>query len=238
VPLVGVPLSDNDNDDETDDQTDDTEPPAIQAVVLGMQHGAGYIYVSSALHPFTNAGLRHPDNAAFVLNLLRRTTNPTDGHILFDEWHHGFHTPPSLRGLVLGSAWGQGVVYALVVLAIYLVWTGRRFGQPVPLHEDVVQRSSAEYVASMADLFQRGRKHEYILHHYAQRFKRTLARPYGINPRLDDAAFVAELTRYNETLNKETLLALLARLRRERVSEEYLTRTVAETLAYTEQTKR
>ncbi len=256
VPLVGLPVKgDADlaegaegNADKGTEGAEGTEGDEglvdMQAVVVGMQHGRGYIYMSSALYPFTNAGLRYQENAAFVLNLLRRTTvvagdmgdtGDTGGTILFDEWHHGFHTPPSLRTLILGSAWGQGVVYALVVLAIYLVWTGRRFGKPIPLREDVALRSSVEYAESMADLFQRGRKHDYILHHYANKFKRTLARPYGINPRLDDTAFDEEIARYHEGLDQQALLALLARLRREHVSEEVLTRTVADVLAYTKQ---
>lgn len=194
-------------------------------VLIGIKRAQGYIYVSSASFPFTNDGLRDAQNAALMLNLLRRV--PPGGRILFDEYHHGFFTPPSLRTLVLSSPWGWALIYALAVFVAYLILTGRRFGRPVPLREEVALRSSAEYVESMADLFQRGGKRAFILQHYYTDFKRRLARPYGINPNLDDAAFVAELTRYRE-LDQNALLALLRRLRSQNIGEDALLRTVAE----------
>jgi hypothetical protein len=90
-----------------------------------------------------------------------------------------------------------------------------------------VRRSSAEYVESMADLFQRGGKRDYILKHYHNAFKRTLARKDGINPQLDDAEFVRELSR-SHTFDEPALLALLARLRSTKASEAELVRAVSE----------
>lgn len=194
-------------------------------VLLGIKQGDGYIYVSSASFPFTNQGLRNDQNAALVLNLLRGV--PADGRILFDEYHHGFFTPPSFRSVLLDSAWGWALIYALATLSIYLVLTGWRFGRPVPLREEVMRRSSAEYVESMADLFQRSGKRDFMLHHYAITFKRRLARPYGINPRLDDATFVSELARQRE-IDQPALLALLTRLQTTPVSEQALIQAVAD----------
>ncbi|NJN67774.1 MAG: DUF4350 domain-containing protein [Chloroflexaceae bacterium] len=209
-----------------------SEPDRVsQAVLVGIKHGKGYIYVSSASFPFTNEGLRDSENAALVLNLLRRV--PEGGRILFDEWHHGFFTPPSLRSIMVRNPWGQAVIYLVVVLALYFLLTGRRFGRPIPLHEEVAQRSSAEYVESMADLFQRGQKRDFVLQRYYVAFKRQMAKPYGINPHLDDAAFADELARLrargnDQATEREHLLALLSRLRRQRVSEGELLETVIE----------
>ncbi|HWQ13743.1 MAG TPA: hypothetical protein VNL77_13150 [Roseiflexaceae bacterium] len=83
----------------------------------------------------------------------------------------------------------------------------------------------------MADLFQRGGKRAYILRHYHAALKRRLARPYGVNPQLDDAAFVRELARTRE-LDEPALLALLGRLRAAPVDEAGLLRTVADADAY------
>jgi hypothetical protein len=199
--------------------------PPDGVVLAGIKHGRGYIYVSAASYPFTNAGLRDSENAALVLNMLRRV--PTGGRIEFDEYHHGFFTPPSTGSVVLGSPWGWAAAYAVVVIALYLIVGGRRFGRPVPLAEEVVRRSSAEYVESMADLFQRGGKRAYILRHYHAAFKRRLARPYGINPRGDDTEFVRELARFRE-LDEPALLALLSRLGNEQAGEAELVRTVAD----------
>ncbi len=239
--LVGLPATEPEAEDEADepagppddDATDATDEgdQTTQAVLVGIKHGKGYIYVSSASYPFTNEGLRDPENAALVLNLLRRV--PEGGRILFDEWHHGFFTPPSLRSIMLQNPWGQAIIYIVVVLAIYFLLTGRRFGRPIPLREEVAQRSSAEYVESMADLFQRGKKRDFVLQRYYAAFKRQLARPYGVNPHLDDAAFVDEVARLRRgdgegQTDRAHLLALLSRLRRQHVSEADLLHAVIE----------
>jgi hypothetical protein len=197
-------------------------------VLLGLRHGEGYIYLSSATYPFTNEGLRNEQHAALVLNLLRRV--PPGGRVLFDEYHHGFFEPPSLLGTIASNAWGWGLLYALGVSGVYLLLTGRRFGRPVPLPEETRRRSSAEYVESMADLLQRGGKRGFVLRHYRDSLKRRLARPYGISPHLDDDAFVRELARYRPLADEdqERLRTLLARMRREQVGEEELLRLIAE----------
>ncbi len=199
--------------------------PSDAIVVAGMAHGRGYIYLSTSAYPFTNAGLRDAGNAALVLNMLRRV--PRGGRIQFDEYHHGFFAPPSTGAILLGSPWGWAAAYAVTAIALYLILSGRRFGRPIPLKEEVMRRSSAEYVESMADLFQRGGKRAYILRHYHATFKRRLARPYGINPQLDDREFVRELARFHE-VDEPALLALLARLRAERSSEADMVRAVAD----------
>jgi hypothetical protein len=194
-------------------------------VVAGIKHGEGYIYLSTATYPFTNEGLRDPENAGLVLNMLRRV--PAGGRIQFDEYHHGYFTPPSTTRIVLGSPWGWAAAYALIAIALYLILSGRRFGRPVPLREEVVRRSSAEYVESMADLFQRGGKRSYILRHYYTTFKRRLAKPSGVNPQLGDQEFVGELARFRE-IDQPALLALLARLQNQQAGEAELVRAVAE----------
>jgi hypothetical protein len=209
--------------------------PPDALVVAGVKLGSGYAYVSSAAYPFTNEGLREPANAALVLNMLRRV--PPGGRIQFDEYHQGYFTPPSTTRVLLGNPWGQGAAYAAIVIALYLVLSGRRFGRPVPLREELARRSSAEYVESMADLFQRGGKRGYILRHYYTNLKRRLAKRDGINPQLDDGEFVRELARARP-LNEPETLAVLARLRAGKVAESDLVRAVAEADALAEEITR
>ncbi len=194
-------------------------------VLMGMRYGEGYVYVASALFPFTNDGLRAEPNAALLLNLLRRA--PPDARIVFDEWHHGFFEPPSLRSTVLSNAWGWALIYAALILVVYLILSGRRFGRPIPLAEEVARRSSAEYVDNIASLLQRGGKRDYLREHYLAAFKRRLARPYGLNPGLDDAVFAAELS-YYRSIDRTQLETLLRRLRRPGLSDEELLRLLAE----------
>jgi len=199
-------------------------------VLVGLQHGEGYVYASSAVFPFTNAGLAEPDNAAAVLNLLRRV--PPGGRVVFDEYHHGFIDAPSLRALLLGTPWGWATLYAAGVAAGYLALTGRRFGRPVPLREEVARRSSAEYMESMAGLLRRAGKLEFVQTHYRTSLKRRLARTYGLNPQLDDAPFLEGLADVSPA-HARTAAALLAQLARP-TDEQTLLRLVAESDSLTQ----
>ncbi|NWF78425.1 MAG: DUF4350 domain-containing protein [Chloroflexi bacterium] len=160
-------------------------------VLLGLRHGEGYVFASAALFPFTNRGLAQDDNAALVLNLLRRV--PAGARVVFDEYHHGFVRAPSLGSLLLGTAWGWAILYTALVLAAYLAFTGRRFGRPIPLQAETARRSSAEYLESMAGLLRRAGRREALQAHYRASFKRRLARASGLSPQLDDEALLAAL---------------------------------------------
>lgn len=194
-------------------------------VLVGIQQGKGYIYLSSTLHPFTNAGIRDAGSAPLILNLLRRV--PAASQIIFDEYHHGFVREPSLGSLLTTSPWGWALIYAGLMGSAYIVLTGRRFGRPIPLREETARRSSAEYLESMAGLLRRGRKSGYLLAHYRGTLKRRLARPYGINPKLDDDAFVQALAAVRP-LDTTALRNLLSRMNRSEVADTELLHIIAE----------
>ena len=214
----------------TETTTDKTDTTDSATILAGIKWGEGYIYVSSAVYPFTNEGLRHQSNSGLVMNVLQRI--PPGERILFDEYHHGYFSPPSFRTMVWESPWGQALIYALTLIAVYLLLTGRRFGRPVPLAEDVARRSSTEYVESMADLFQRSGKRAFLLKHYHRRFKRVLAKTYGISPQMEDEPFIAELARtaHLSEAQKAYVRTTLNQLRKRQPSETDLLRTVSETL--------
>jgi len=197
---------------------------AGQTLIAGIRVGQGYAYISATTHPFTNSGLRDRQHAALVLNMLRRA--PPGGRILFDEYHHGLVAPPAPTDGLLRTPWGWAGVYAATVTALFLLLGGRRFGRAVPLREEVERRSSAEYVESIADLYQRGGKRAYMLRHFYASFKRRLAQLYGINPQVDDREFVYQLARLRP-IDEAALLALLAQLRATPASDAELLRVVA-----------
>ena len=199
--------------------------------LVGIQEGNGYIYLGTAPFPLTNAGLREEGSGALALNLLARA--PAGSTVLFDEYHHGYRDTPTLRNVAFRQGWGWAIVYALGVVVLYIVLTGRRFGRPVPLRADVARRSSAEYIQSLAGLLRRGGKREYVLRHYHNALKRRLARPYGFVPPEDDAVFVAELQRRRalDDAQAAQLGTLLRRLRSTRGDEE-LVRLVREADAF------
>ncbi len=130
--------------------------------------------------------------------------------------------------------WGRAIMYALVLSAAYIALSGRRFGRPVPLPQDVARRSSTEYVQSLAQIFRRAGKRDYILNHYRNQLKRRLARPHGFVPPEDDDEFVRELQRFGGATAEqaERLRALLTQLRRN-VSEEELLRIVSDVDSFT-----
>ena len=197
---------------------------AGQTLIAGIRVGQGYAYISATTHPFTNSGLRDRQHAALVLNMLRRA--PPGGRILFDEYHHGLVAPPAPTDGLLRTPWGWAGIYAVTVTALFLLLGGRRFGRAVPLREEVERRSSAEYVESIADLYQRGGKRAYMLRHFYASFKRRLAQLYGINPQVDDREFVYQLARVRP-IEEAALLALLAQLRATPASDAELLRVVA-----------
>lgn len=194
-------------------------------VLVGWAQGSGYVYLSSSLHPFSNAGLGDAGSGALVLNMLRRA--PPGARVLFDEYHHGFFTAPDTTKTFLSSPWGQAAVYLALLCLLYLLLTARRFGAPVPLPEQTARRSSAEYVESMAGLFQRAGQRGFVLRHFYTALKRRLARPYGLNPRLGDDEFVAELSRHR-AVDEPTLRRTLRGLQQQNPSESELVRVLAE----------
>lgn len=194
-------------------------------VLVGLQHGEGYVYASSAVHPFTNGGIGQADNAAMALNLLRRVE--PGGRVVFDEYHHGFQGEASLRTLLLGTPWGWATLYAAAVGAAYMALTGRRFGRPVPLREEAGRRSSAEYLESLAGLLRRAGRADYLQGHFRSAFKRRLARAHGLNPDLDDAAYLEALADVSPA-QARSAREVLAGLAQAAPDEQAILRAVAE----------
>lgn len=211
-PVISVPVNTN---SALELRRDDYLPLLRTRVgdnLVGLQEGRGYIYLASTIYPFSNDGVQEPGSGPLLLNMLARVA--PDAIVLFDEYHHGYRTPPTVRRVAFQQGWGWALLYSTLVVGLYIVLTGRRFGRPVPLRADVARRSSAEYVQSLAMLFRRAGKRSYVLAHYHSQLKRRLARPYGFVPPADDAAFVDELLRYRSITNEQAdrLRTLLAQL--------------------------
>ncbi len=198
--------------------------------VAGLPYGAGYIYIASGIHPFTNAGLADDTAAhgAMVLNMLRWLD--ANERVIFDEYHHGYFEPPSLRTVVFSNAWGWGLLYVGIILGGYVLLSGRRFGHAIPTQSEQLRRGGEDYVLSMADMFQRSGNRTAIQHHYYQSLRRKLARRYGINPQADDTAFQQELTRavQMQGTSGNDPLAALRQLQQANTSEAQLIRALNE----------
>ncbi len=197
--------------------------------VLGMiPRGAGIIFLASSAYPFSNIGLRDPENAALVQNLLRRL-RPGE-RVLFDEYHQGRASAPATGARTADTIWGRAGLYALLTVAGFLLLSSRRLGPPIAATGASAARPATEYLSSVADLLRRGSKRAFVAAHEHQRLKRRLARPYAVNPALDDQDFVRELSRF-QRYRESDLVAILARLRNP-ADEQALMHTVGEADAF------
>ncbi len=190
-----------------------------QPTMLGISRGRGMIYASTNIELFSNLGLFHESNARIILNMVNRV--PAGGLIAFDEVHHGRALPPKAAPVPAKpySPLVAAMLYSALVVGLWALLSGRRFGQIVPSKIDLMQRNSSEYVQSLANLFQRGRQAEHMQAHYKTYLKRRIAKPYGINPKLDDQSFINEVQRYSDTIDRNQLSHLLHHLSQPNPSE-------------------
>lgn len=192
-----------------------------EPIVLTFKQGQGRVYLLSSLDLVSNQGLLNEQHARLVLNMTG--SQPEGTTFYFDEIHHGRALPPK-RPPGPAETYPPlvaAIVYSALVLGLWALWSGRRFGTVMPTKAEVAKRSSAEYVQSMAGLFQRGRQTGYMLAHYKTAFKRRIAKPYGFSPKLEDAEYVRELSRFTD-VEEQRLLSLLNAMSMDNPSEEAL----------------
>jgi hypothetical protein len=146
--------------------------------VVSVREGAGEVWLSATGAPFSNLGLQATDNARFASNLL--ASLPQRSVIAFDEARHGFSdVPQTLNTWLLQTPPGWGVLLLIGLTMLYLGFSGRRFGRPVPLQADRLRREPVEYISALALLYRRSGLRDDTLHHFKARLIRRLAERYG-----------------------------------------------------------
>ncbi len=155
----------------------DGRAPLIAAV----REGSGLFVFVGSLWPFLGGGLGEADNARVVLALVKPALAATGGIVAFDEYHHGLHPSSEVLVLVERTWPGRALVFAAIVTFLYLVLSGRRLGQPVPL-EVRPARSSLEYVRSFAGLVRRSGRGEIARRRLRADLHAGLARGLGLDP--------------------------------------------------------
>lgn len=196
-------------------------------VMRGYAVGDGRAYVMGSSYPLSNEGLRATrpdatatlqptgsDAAALVLALVEHGRQPAGGtlRVGFDEVHHGegpgggasaiFGTVPGLSPL------GLAAVLAAVCVLAYIAGSGRRMGRAVPVGDPAHVPSAGDFVRAMAQLFARSAQRGAVADRFAQELKDRVAAASGVDPRLDDAAFLAALQGYGEARCAEVAAAL------------------------------
>lgn len=188
------------------------EPVAVEFAL-----GKGSVILSTTIAAFSNAGLRDPDQARLVLNLVT-ATRPT--RVRFDEWHLGRRAAVGAPDPVLlgPEAWllrtptGQAVLFSLILLLMALWMRGRPFGRPMPQAAELARRTPLEYVDALARLARRAGHLRAAADDYRQRLKRSIGQRYRIDPEMLDAAFVARLKIVAPDVANDDLERLLKRL--------------------------
>jgi hypothetical protein len=140
--------------------------------------GLGRVLALTSEVALSNQGLRERDNARLAISLLGP---PARGRIVFDEFHHGYGAGQarSLLTLLLDRSWGKALLFAALLVFLYVLLCGRRFGRPIPAGAPW-GRSLSEYVESLAALYRAGGKRAFIARHFQQRLRADLAHDLGL----------------------------------------------------------
>ncbi len=178
-------------------------------VVLTQAYGKGRLYVVADGAFASNANLGRAENARFLANLLARYA-PPGAAVLFDEYHHG-DAALSNDGSLWGALGGplQLVLIQLGLAALMGVgYLAVRFGPPVPLLQGV-SRTTAEYVTSLAGLYQRAGASTTALDTLYRGFLRDLCARLALAPDVGLEQLAAAAARGGRT-DRQRLRGLLA----------------------------
>jgi hypothetical protein len=197
-------------------------------VIVSFESGEGRVILSSIPYIFSNIALKEEAVAALVLNLVALTGQ--GGTIWFDEWHHGFQA----EAIVGPQQWlqntpvGHALLFVVGAVFLTLLLQGRAFGRPVPLKQALKRRGPLEHATAIANLNRKAGHSREVLRQYHHRLKRKLGQHYRLDPTISDEEYVDQLTRYNPSIDRGELLALLRSLSREEISETELVRFASE----------
>lgn len=191
-----------------------------QPVLVSFEQGNGRVILGTISGAFTNAGLKQTGNPELVLNILALARNK--GAVWFDEWHHGLQSGEQILGpaeFLRFTPVGRSLLFVTFVVFIAFVMQGRGFGRPVPLPQEIKRRGALEHITGIANLSRRAAHRPAVMMHYHQQIKRKLGQRYRLDPGMDDKDYVDTLAGYSASLDKDELLNLLKRLRRQDISE-------------------
>jgi hypothetical protein len=122
---------------------------AGKSAIVVVPRGRGRIVVVASGSPFQNRDLLDAEGAPLFVRLLHLYA---EGPVLFDEYHLGAGEARSTMRYLFQRGVGPLLLHLLVVLAIVLVRSGRRFGVP---RKDTPPEAvtTASFVAAIGTLF-------------------------------------------------------------------------------------
>ncbi len=205
--------------------------------IVTFGEGEGRALFISCPGIFYRFGLRDSRNATFVYNLM--TTLPHRARVgLAEDYYYspGSASADPLMHLLFKTAGGLGVVYIGVIVFLFLVLHGRRFGKPLAAEESH-RRVSSEYVHAMTALYQKGDTRRAVLKQIRDTFRSNLAARWHINPNLETVSFADEIARRKPVDTGELVKLLTEMETRADISEAQLLSIAKRVEAYCERAK-
>ncbi|MBC7870494.1 MAG: DUF4350 domain-containing protein [Chitinophagaceae bacterium] len=200
------------------------------ALVASVDEGAGHVWISGGVRPFTNVGIQEEGSAALILNFLADV--PPNARIGFDERLNTGSGEQTLNDWLFKTAPGWGILSAVGLTFAFLALRGRRFGVAVPLPDDRLRREPFEYIRAIANLYRRSGQREEMARHYHRGLRRRLIEHYGLDPALSDQQLVETIVKRDSDVDGAALRDLLKRLSQQNISEADLIRAASEATAW------
>ena len=194
-----------------------------QTIAAMTREGRGTVVLVSSLAPFVNALLGEGDNSRFALSLAASGFG-AGRSVGFDEYHHGAHPSPELLAVLERTWLGRALLVIAGIVFVYLLWSGRRFGPPLPA-DPRPPRSSLDYVRGFAGLVRRSGRDEIARDRLRRDLRVGLAARYGLDPTTGFDRVLATADANEPTVAAEARAIDAALTRRLRDAE--LLRTVA-----------
>lgn len=182
-------------------------------VGLRRPYRQGSLVVLATVGPLTNAGLGDLETARFVFrDVLSGAT--TGSPLVFDEVHHSFTPvaaePASANELLFTSAPGRALLYAAVLIFLYLLLSGRRLGPPIPARSPTeTRRTMYEHVQMLANLYHRAGQLAVVRTAFGRHITRELARSGAASPQRT-ALLTTALARIETSRTESDLIAAVA----------------------------
>jgi len=200
------------------------------ALVASVDEGAGRVWISGGVRPFTNIGIQEKDSAALILNFLADVL--PNARIGFDERLNTGSSEQTLSNWLFQTVPGWGILSAVGLTFVFLALRGRRFGVAVPLPDDRLRREPFEYIRAIANLYRRSGQREEMARHYHRGLRRRLIEHYGLDPALSDQQLVETIVRRDAEVDGAALRDLLKRLSQQNISEADLIRSASDATAW------
>lgn len=133
--------------------------------------GRGFIYFLPNPSRYTNNGLKNPEGAILVMDILQKSVNRK---VLFNEYYHGYASGGTTLWDLLGTT-GRLVLIQLVLGLILLGFTAAvRFGKPEEVFR-IVKREENENLFALSNLYTKAGAYALVLEIFLKRFKKELS---------------------------------------------------------------